>query len=347
MQQSTSKKISYLQFISALMIIGLHTVFASYFNVGDEWLKRLHTWARDLFDMATATFFFLSAVLLMRSAQKSSWKTILIKKLRTIVVPYLLWTLVYIAARIIRGSLSAGAFCWPTLPEVVEWITTGPEFYIFWFLRVLLVLTAAYPLLCWCIQKRWPALLLGAGCTALAVLPCFRGWVMYESPLYWLPVFLLGCWAGSEGFARLEKHPLCPNKWGYVAAGLLLLGLGWLRRSLSIFYYGFWMVSPVLGWVLGDGLSKLPTPPWWVNASFFLYCCHMLVERYAVRIYLALLGTGRTAFVLGHIALPLLTAALVLLLAALLRWLLPWVYRALTGDRQIRHSQPQGRSESA
>ena len=36
-----------------------------------------------------------------------------------------------------------------------------------------------------------------------------------------------------------------------------------------------------------------------------------------------------------------------LLLAALLRWLLPWVYRALTGDRQIRHSQTQGRSESA
>ena len=94
MQQSTSKKISYLQFISALMIIGLHTVFASYFNVGDEWLKRLHTWARDLFDMATATFFFLSAVLLMRSAQKSGWKTILIKKLRTIVVPYLLWLLI-------------------------------------------------------------------------------------------------------------------------------------------------------------------------------------------------------------------------------------------------------------
>lgn len=347
MQQRTSRKISYLQFISALMIIGLHTVFASYFSVGDGWLRRMHTWVRDLYDLATPMFFFLSALLLMRSAQRSSWKHIMLRKLQTIALPYLLWTLVYIAARIVRGSLSAGSLCWPSFAEVVEWITTGPEFYIFWFLRVLLLLTAVYPLLHWCIKNRWPALLLGAGCTALAVLPCFQGWVVYESPLYWLPVFLLGCWAGSEGFPHMEKCPEGKHWWVYMAAALLLLSLGWLRRVHSVFYYAFWIVSPLLGWVLGDGLSKLPTPPWWVNASFFLYCCHMLVERYAVRIYLAVLGTGRKAFVLAHIALPLLTAALVLLMAALLRWLMPWAYRALTGARQTNHSQTQGRSESA
>ena len=157
MQKTTSRKISYLQFISALMVIAQHTVFATYFQVDEGWLNRLHIWARDLNDGAVSTFFFLSAVLLMRSAGKHSWGQIMLRKLKTIALPYALWIVIYTVARIVRGSLAAGTLLLPGFKEMVNWVLTGPEYYIFWFLRVLLILTALYPLLMWAVRlSSWP-----------------------------------------------------------------------------------------------------------------------------------------------------------------------------------------------
>ncbi len=339
MQQSTSRKISYLQFFGALLVIAQHTVFAAYFNITEPWLLRLHTWARDMNDGAVSTFFFLSAVLLMRSVGKYSWRQIMLRKLKTIALPYLLWIVVYTAARIVRGSLAAGQVALPTLRVMWEWISTGPEYYIFWFLRALLGLTALYPLLMWAIRKRWPAILLMLLCPALVLIPGQGNLIPFESIIYWLPPFLLGCWMGLEQLPRLEKTPVLGRWWLYVLAAALFLLTGWLRRVNDFFYYSFWFTSPILFWPLADLFVNLPRPPWWINATFFMYCCHMLMERYAVRLYLAVFGTGRKAFVLCHVLLPLLCAALVLLLAWLLRMLLPGVYSVMTGLRRPDHQQ--------
>ncbi len=342
MQPSTSQKISYLQFLCALMIIGLHTVFASYFLVEDAWLLRLHTWVRDLFDGAISTFFFLSAVLLMQSAKRASWGQIMLRKARSILLPYVLWVAVYMLARIVRECIAAGSLKWPELSLVWQWYTTGSEFYIFWFLFTLLALTAIYPILVWCIRKRWPGLLLFAGALAIDLLP--NVYIAYESPLYWLPVFLLGCYAGLNGMPYLEKQPQCTRWWGYVLAALLYMAWAWLRRVNSCLYDLFWLGAPLMLWVLADAFACLPKPVWWVQASFFLYCGHLLVERYAVRLFLAIAGQGRKAFLLGHVALPVLTAFLALLLAALLRWLIPWLYSGLTGLRKQSDQKQTGKA---
>lgn len=346
MQQSTSRKISYLQFIGALLVIAQHTVFAAYFNITEPWLLRLHTWARDMNDGAVSTFFFLSAVLLMGSIGKYTWKQIMLRKLKTIALPYLLWIVVYTAARIIRGSLAAGAVVLPSPAEMWSWIVTGPEYYIFWFLRALLGLTALYPLMVWAIRKRWPALLMLVACPLMVLVPGEGVLIPFESIIYWLPPFLLGCWAGLE-LPRLEKTPVLKRRWMYVAVFLLFLLTGWLRRVNTFFYYSFWTTSPLLFWPLADLFVNLPKPPWWINATFFMYCCHMLLERYAVRLYLFLFGTGRKAFVLCHVLLPLICAALVLLLAWLLRRLLPGVYSVITGLRRPDHQQRRAKKAGA
>jgi hypothetical protein len=107
----------------------------------------------------------------------------------------------------------------------------------------------------------------------------------------------------------------------------------------DLFYYSFWSTAPFLLWVLADSLAGLPSPPWWVNASFFMYCCHMLVERYAVKLHLFLFGAGKKSFVLSHVSLPVITAVLVLVLAAVLRYALPGVYALITGLRRPEHQK--------
>ena len=57
MQKTTSRKISYLQFISALMVIAQHTVFATYFQVDEGWLNRLHNRSRLRLLQCSQTFF--------------------------------------------------------------------------------------------------------------------------------------------------------------------------------------------------------------------------------------------------------------------------------------------------
>lgn len=340
MQQSTSRKISYLQFFSALLVIAQHTVFTAYFNITEPWLLRLHTWARDMNDASVPIFFFISALLLMRSVEKYTWTQIMLRRLKTIALPYLLWIVVYTTARIIRGSLEAGALLLPGLAEMWDWIVHGPEYYIFWFLRALLGLTALYPLMVWAVKKRWPAIIAAVGITV------YCSWqgpaAPFESVLYWTPTFLLGCWAGLE-LPKIEKTPVFRSFWPYAACALLFLLSGWLRRVNDLFYYTFWLTTPVLWWVLADQFVSLPKPPWWVNATFFMYCSHMLLERYAVRLYLAIFGTGRKAFVLCHVILPLICAAMVLLLAWLLRRLLPGVYSLMTGLRRPDHQQKKAK----
>jgi hypothetical protein len=339
MQKTTSRKISYLQFVSALMVIAQHTVFATYFQVDGGWLERLHIWARDLNDGAVSTFFFLSAVLLMRSAGKHSWGQIMLRKLKAIALPYALWIVIYTAARIVRGSVAAGALLLPGFKEMVQWVLTGPEYYIFWFLRVLLVLTALYPVLMWAVRLRWPALALMILCPVLVLAPGMGAWIPFESIVYWLPPFLLGCWVGMEKMPQMEKYPVSRKWWVYALCLLLFLLTGWLRRVSDLFYYSFWSTAPFLLWVLADSLAGLPSPPWWVNASFFMYCCHMLVERYAVKVHLFLFGAGKKSFVLSHVSLPVITAVMVLVLAAVLRYALPGVYALITGLRRPEHQK--------
>ncbi|MBE5802208.1 MAG: acyltransferase [Clostridiales bacterium] len=335
MLQSTSRKISYLQFACALLVIALHTVFSSYFVISAPWLARFHQWMRDIADAAIPTFFFLSAVLLMHSVRERSWKQIMLRKLQTLAVPYVLWTVVYLLVRFVRTSLTDGRVVIPSLAQLWTWIQTGPEFYIFWFLRTLFLLTMLYPVLMWCVRKRWPALLAAAVLMALNAITAAN--LPYTSVLYWLPVFLAGCYVGMDQMPRFEKVPGKRYWWIYAAAVGLLLLLGWLRRIHPFFYSFFWILSPFLLWMLADIFIRFSDPPWWIGAAFFLYCSHLLVERYAVKIYLWIFGQGQRAFVLSHLLLPILCAAMALLMAAVLRWLTPWLYHALTGLRKPTH----------
>ncbi len=338
MQKSTSRKISYLQFIGALMVIAQHTVFASSFGVAEgTWLYRLHIWARDMNDGAVSAFFVLSGVLLMRTVKRLSWTQVMVRKLKTIALPYALWIVIYSLVHMVRGWLAAGAVTAPDVEALIRWIRTCPELYIFWFLRVLLAVTALYPVLMWCIRKRWPAAVLVAG---LVVLNCWPNTpVPFESILYWLPAFMLGCWIGMDKMDWFDRNPGIRHWWTYAGVLALFLLLGWLRRVHIFFYYTFWTTGGLLLWMLAEPLQRLPNPPWWANASFFMYCCHMLIGNDMIALYQRIFGAGRKAFVLSHGLLPVMSGTVVLLIATLLRWLAPWLYSVLTGLRRPERSK--------
>lgn len=333
MPQQTARKLTYLQFGCALMIVGLHTAFASYFRGAPDWAVWLNTYARDLFDSAISTFFFLSAMLLYRRAEKWRYGALILSRLRTLALPYVLWNALYIAAEYARGAI-AGKLPGYGVLDVLMRLFIDPANSIFWFLRTLFGFVLLYPVILWCVRKKWPAWVAFAASLMLSSLPSVG--VPYTSVVHWLPMYLMGAYLACHHRERLERVPFLPRRWLYPVAALALLALAWLRSLGYWAHYLYWLPAPLILWALADGAAKLPSPPWWIGASFYLFCSHLLVERYAVRLYLGVLGNGTASFLLGNLMLPALCATIALLAGALIRTLAPRLFALFTGDRAAK-----------
>lgn len=331
MSESTSRKLSYLQFVCSLFIMGLHLVFPRHFDPAPAWAAWLNTAFRTLFDVATSTFFALSAVLFFRKADQKRYGSVLLDKLRTLVVPLLLWNALYLLHATIRQYLSLGY--WPTYTpgEWLRYLTIEPANSVFWFVDVLILFTLLYPLILWGLRKKWPAWCAYGIAIGLNLIPTIG--IPYASVLFWLPCYLMGAYIGYHYDALFQRTPTVPRKQLYLLAALCLAalgGLGGLNRSA---YYLYWQLAPIPVWILADVFTRLPAPRWWINASFYLFASHLLFEHYAVKLYQKALGTGVLSFVAANVLLPCLCAVLALICIAPIHALLPKVYGFVTGWR--------------
>jgi len=178
---------------------------------------------------------------------------------------------------------------------------------------------------------KWPAWI--AGVLAAVATPIPQSQIGYTTMVYWLPVYLAGAGLGYWHHERMERLPLCRHKWMYALCAAALAAMALLRPLGSAFHYLYWLPAALILWVLGDGLSGAGKLAWWMKASFYLYSSHMVVQHYAVEIYLRLFGTGTVSYLLCHVLLPCVCAAVALLGAAIVRKLMPRVFELFTGMR--------------
>ena len=335
MTEKVSVKLSYLQFLCSLAIIGLHTVFAKHFSASASWALQLNNGFRTLFDAATSTFFFLSAMLFYRKADAKAYVPTLLARMRTLVIPYLFWSAAVLVHQQLRAYLINGFF--PQLPllDILRLWLWEPANGVLWFVQVLLGYVLVFPLIRWGVRRKWPAIVAGLASLLLR----YSGWVPvpYASMLFWLPCYLTGAYLGYHACERMFTVPFVRRRWHYGVAALLFAGLFGLARAFDSLYYLYWQFTPLLVWVLADPLAALPRPAWWVNASFYLFCSHLLFEHYAVRLYQAVFGLGNISFAMANVLLPLLCAALALLCAAVVRKVAPSLYQWITGGRDGKH----------
>ncbi len=304
------------------MIVSLHTAFASYFPESPAWSVAVNTACRNFFDAAISTCFALSGMLMFW--KKRSYASVLKNKAVTLAIPYVLWSLVYWVKEMVIFRLSNGFF--PDIP-LLPYIALQSANGIFWFLRTLMGITLLYPALRWCLLKKLPACILGVLCTVLSAM----GLVEYASIPYWIPHYLMGAWIGM--YHRRQVEAVVPRRW-FLPAGLILAALAVFRPQEGSLHYLYWLPAPALLWMLTDILPGQKPLPWWMNTSFFLYCSHLLTERYAVKLYLFLMGQGTLAFLLSNILLPCICAAMALAGGAIVRKLLPQVFGWFTGWRK-------------
>ena len=270
-------------------------------------------------------------MLFYRAAEGKRYRDVLLAKAKTLAVPYLLWNTLLLLHTLVRGYLTNGY--WPQFSvwELLSQWLVAPADSVLWFVQVLAGYTVLYPLILWGVRRIWPAL----AAIVITIVLCCGQWfpIPYASMLFWLPCYLTGALLSYHQGKRMFKAPLFAHKWHYAWVFALFAALWALAPLDARLYYLYWQLSPVLVWALSDPLACLPAPRWWVGASFYLFCSHLLFEHYAVKLYQRFLGTGTLSFALANLLLPCLCAGMALLVAAVLRKTLPKVYALLTGGR--------------
>lgn len=286
------------------------------------------------------------------------------KRLRTIGLPYLLWSLLWLAAlwaleqfpitrqAIIDAEISP---LWPrqllsqyTPGELVlRWLVMPAPFQL-WFLRSLLVYNLAYPWLKKAILRRPVVYFSIAGLVWFTMFPLplvegegllFFGLGMWlalhrhdvQAPPRWLPLRLSAAlWLGTAALKTWLAFRGGPDYgWGLQLVMLTLHKLGEISGMLTA-WFGF---NGLVRWCMARAWFR-----WLTGFSFMIYVLHVPLVNYATELALRY-GHGLPHLqLLTYLLLPLLIVAFAVAVGAVLRGTFPKVYSLLTGGRGLATS---------
>jgi fucose 4-O-acetylase-like acetyltransferase len=368
----TSQKFRFWSFVSMVLLVFVHgynldirymqpwtipgqpmnfTSFTEYFL------------ANGIFRFRIPMLFIISGYLYALHDQKP-YKQRTNKRLRTLLVPYLVWSALAIVilyllelipacipilnsaeiTRIDDSRLLLHDYYWYEL--LGRWIFF-PVPYQLWFIRVLLIYNIAYPAIRWCVMNRigrwvffFVAFLMWLGT---------MGFVLFEGE--GLLFFSLGVWMQKTNFSiDIPKSWLRPLWWGvsfvvlasvktYIAFnGEPYLGTA-VYPVLSIIHKLVILSGLIACWFGLDPLVNwFMNKRWfvWLSAfSFIIYAVHAPMVAYLINPVLEILKPLQGTHLLAFILLPTAIVFFAIGAGAILRRISPATYSLLTGGRGL------------
>lgn len=367
-----SKKFRFWSFISMVLLVFVHgynldirymqpwtvpgepmnfTSFTEYFL------------ANGIFRFRIPMLFIISGYLYALHDQKP-YKQRTNKRLRTLLVPYLLWSglaiLVIYFLELIPSLNSvftdAGItqidnsrkllhdYHWYEL--LARWLFL-PVPYQLWFIRVLLIYNIAYPAIRWCVtnsRARWiffsVAMLMWLGT---------MGFVLFEGE--GLLFFSLGVWIQKTNFEIETPGNRFHALWWGIAFVILaalktflafnseLLPANSIFPVLTLLHKMVVLTGLVSCWFGLDQLVRWSmNRPWFVwlsSFAFMIYAMHAPLVAFLINPTLALLDPIPGSQLLAFILLPITLIVFIIASGAFLRRLTPGFYSLLTGGRGL------------
>jgi hypothetical protein len=286
------------------------------------------------------------------------------RRLRTLGLPYVLWSLIWLAAlwaleqlpitkqAIIDAEISP---FWPrqllsqlgTGELVQRWLVEPAPFQL-WFLRSLLTLNLVYPWLRVAVLRK-PAIYFSvAGLLWFFMVPlpligdegllffglgawlALRGKDVLTPPRWLRPGLLAGLWLGVCLLKTwLAFHVGPPFS---LPLGLSMLALHKLGEvsGMLVAWFG---LNGLVRWCMARAWFR-----WLTGFSFMIYVLHVPLVNYTTELALRYGRGGPHIHLLTYLALPLLIVAVSVVLGALLRAVAPGIYAVLTGGRGLATS---------
>jgi len=278
-------KITWFSTVFSVLVVWVHSVNGELFLGRTEAAEKVMAFEKILGStigqIAVPGFFMMSGYLFFRGFRWNRLGEKWNSRIRSVLVPFLLWNGIYYLGYVIGSRLPVVAdivakgtvpFGWYTAVEAVLHYSYN---YVFWYLYQLLLLILLAPVLYWILRR--PA----AGAAVLTV--CFwgtlKGMTIPCLNLDALFYYSLAAFGGLHGRGLVERAwtmKRCVAGGGLVAAAAAILiarwpggiGEGVVLRTLG----------PVGLWFMTDEFC-LPVPKEWMKYNFYLYAIHFALVR--------------------------------------------------------------------
>lgn len=343
-ESNISAKIANMGILCAFLVLCIHAPISKEATDAARFFRAI--WSHGLGKIAVPFFFVAAGFFLAGHVGEDGWwRREVGKRVRTLIVPLLLWCLIYFLISPIM-ALIANMIASRPLMTNIELIPSGntllrisalhpfeePYLGVLWFVRMLIVLVIFSPFL---VKLTNPLIIL-----LLYSLQALVGPELGGTPIWWKFTLLKGFFpiCGCAAFCfgamlRFHKVSLAVSR-----------KIGWLLIIFSftlIFFRdaAYSRIGTLISWVYIPFLlvgvwSIMPTkrlPAWLTGASFPVYALHMIIFGFLKFPFKKLLGGVNT--LPSYIAFVITSFIVCIGVAALMRRFLPRVSAVLFGGR--------------
>lgn len=351
-----SNKIKMISFILIVMVVYTHSYNLAINYKNDS--RAINNGYNSIFQyfvshgitrVSVPLFFMISGYLffLKTNAQNKNFAAKIKKRVSTILIPYLLWSLFgiifYLTVQTVpvtSSFFSKELVSDYSAQKIISTLLLFPLNYQLWFLRDLFVLTLLAPLIYYSVVRlKYPFLLI-----------IFLAWLTFPvSDIRDFEAFLffhVGATAGLNHF-NIERR-LKKNVWLYSCA--LWLGFALLKVILTICFISSdeWLIflahrlSVISGivccWTLYDKIfsqRRLMASNRFdfVKYTFFIYAFHEPLLAILKKTGYYILGTNEQSSISIYLVAPIITISVALMLAKIIQTITPRFYHLITGGR--------------
>lgn len=290
--------------------------------------------------MAVPFFFMLSAYWLFRmdisgATVRDTLAGKLRRKLRTVVLPYLLWnafgTVFYMAIThvpALAAMMNNGEAIPVTPGNLLVGVFLYKYYYTFWYLKDLIVMTALSPLLVPVLRRRWSTALVWAAVLAVNFLPIDLKIVQSPS----LVSFYLGAYLAVYHRDMFEETGRADKRFVLLFAAFCIVR--WLNVPV-LADVCLWL-SPLALWKFLDAVLPqrllAAEPCWFVRQSFFLYAVHAIPITVVQHLFVRQ-GAGIAWVAVSYLLTPVVMLGIAYAAARLLNGVAPRFYALICGGR--------------
>lgn len=337
-----SNKISNLNLVLSVLIVALHSSCRGQLIYGGEGYEvnfALQSLIKIIADSAVPMFFVMSGYLLFYKYDIREYLDTLNKKVRTLLIPYVLWNVLGFVYHKCLSLISIMTGVTEANPELLDiqnifygiWKSAyDPPV---WFIKTLFELILISPIV-WCIANKLKQKTIGlvilAGGLVLGFTPG------YTSVFFWFPLYLLAatiacCENNLISQFSMVRSLLCIVLYCSIIVYLLLNNVD-EKASIYTFYR---LISPVLIWniidlsksIRGKSLSEK------YAISFFLFCSHIFVIPIVKKMFLSIFENTNYGISVAYLCTVVTTFGLIWIVSLIMKKILPHTYKILAGGR--------------
>lgn len=332
-------KVTWFTFFFSLFVVWVHSYNGELFlgkttrGFTVVWLERLI--GETAGQIAVPGFFMISAYLFYRNFDWSclgrKWKS----RIHSILIPYLLWNLIYYAGYVIGSRLPfighvMGKGVIPIDPlTMLDAVINHRYLYVFWYLKQLILLIGLAPLLYLVLKRTWSGIL-------FLLIMLYMVWTAADIPYFnedALFYYSTGAFSALHG-RWMEKSWKKERGW----MGIALIGLGALNFYWTMRYFlpgttvMFRFLTPAGLWMIVDE-GRLPAARRWMECNFTLYAVHFAFVRLINKTAAALFPARMLFPLIIYLLMPVSMAAVSFLLSVVMKRYMPGIWRVLNGRR--------------